>query len=160
MRSFVLTLAGAAVVAAPALSAQSLAFADWGFLVTFPGESNQRISELRDRSILLVASPDNTYAITVARYRAPITDPSGMLDFMTGPDTGQTVVSSQPLTLPGAVGREVVLKRTSSSIDMSSGFELRRVFVRGNIVYRVTALYPDEGAAAPARAFATSFTLQ
>ena len=159
MKRFLVTMAVACAIAAPALAAQTLDNAAWGFRVTFPADVAQKVVGANG-STFVAYSADGDFGLTARRYDAPFDKPEAMLDFMTKPDSHETLVSAKPLTAPGAIGREVVLLRKPSAFSMETGYEVRRIYVRGNMVYRVDADYPEGGPDTAARAFVDSFTLR
>lgn len=160
MTRLLFAIAAVCAVSASAFAAESIDNAEWGFRVIFPTDVTQKVVQAGGRPIYVASSADGKFGLSVSRYDAPPPDPAATLAFMTKPDSSETVVSSKALTVPGAIGREVVLLKTRSAFSMDSGYEVRRVYVRGAMVYRVDADYPEGGSDAVARAFVESFSLR
>ncbi len=159
MKRPLLAIVVACSIVAPALAAQKIDNAEWGFRVSFPGDVTQKVTG--DGLYFVAYSADGAYGLSVARHREPLPDPAATVDFMTKPiGSSETVVASKSLPVSGAVGREVTILKKRSAVSMESGYEIRRVYVRGNMVYRVDADYPEGGSDVAARAFVESFSLR
>lgn len=167
MRFYLLALTASAlvVIAAPGWAQQSVQDFNWRFSAEFE-EEVERTEEVQDGRRYLFIEHANVGSprrqITIVQWFPAgqrFANIAAALDEFTMPDSDSEIIRSTPLSLNGAVGREVVYRREGYIHAPGDLIDVTRVFIRDNMIYSVDATYREGSSPDSAERFVRSFRL-